>query len=298
MPLNSTRGAGSAKGFGLTAGSKPWDGNNVDYLIVAGGGGGSWGGGGAGGFRTFTNQSLTANSPYPVTIGAGGAGYPDNTQLAPSGNPSSFNSQTSTGGGGGSGFIGQGADGGSGGGGGGFSPTQGGTGNSPPVSPSQGNPGGAGNTDVTTFTNGGAGGGAGGAASPGPGTAAGAGSPVTAIFGAAPQPFYLTDIPTAGAVSGGYFAGGGGGTNQQPGATPFQLGGIGGGGNQGESGVQNSGGGSGGVAYAPKSGGSGIVMIKVPAGVNVTVTPGTNTVTSSGGSKIAKFTVPGTFLGK
>jgi hypothetical protein len=56
MPLNSTRGAGSAKGFGLTQGAT-WDGT-IDYLVVAGGGGagvtnaGNAGGGGAGGYRT------------------------------------------------------------------------------------------------------------------------------------------------------------------------------------------------------------------------------------------------------
>ena len=38
MPLLSTRGAGSAKGFGLTAGES-WDGT-VDYLVIAGGGAG------------------------------------------------------------------------------------------------------------------------------------------------------------------------------------------------------------------------------------------------------------------
>jgi hypothetical protein len=56
MPLLSTRGAGSAKGFGFTADKKPPE---FDYLVVAGGGGGGGnnepsefagtGGGGAGG---------------------------------------------------------------------------------------------------------------------------------------------------------------------------------------------------------------------------------------------------------
>jgi len=47
MPLNSTRGAASAKGFGFTAGAALVE---VDYLLVAGGGGGSvWGGGGGAG---------------------------------------------------------------------------------------------------------------------------------------------------------------------------------------------------------------------------------------------------------
>jgi len=47
MPINSTRGGASAKGFGLTSGAKKFD---VDYLVVAGGAsGGVMGGGGAGG---------------------------------------------------------------------------------------------------------------------------------------------------------------------------------------------------------------------------------------------------------
>jgi hypothetical protein len=50
----------------------------VEYLVVAGGGGGggstSGGGGGAGGFRTATGNPVSGNSPYPITVGAGGAG--------------------------------------------------------------------------------------------------------------------------------------------------------------------------------------------------------------------------------
>ena len=47
MPLLSTRGAASAKGFGLTSGGKgPY---NIDFLVVAGGGGGGNFIGGSGG---------------------------------------------------------------------------------------------------------------------------------------------------------------------------------------------------------------------------------------------------------
>ena len=52
MPILSSRGAGSAKGFGLTAGggiSYPFD---IEFLVVAGGGGAQAGAGGAGGYRT------------------------------------------------------------------------------------------------------------------------------------------------------------------------------------------------------------------------------------------------------
>jgi len=47
MPLQSTRGAGSAKGFGLTAGGGPPI--DFDYLVIAGGGGGGRAHAGAGG---------------------------------------------------------------------------------------------------------------------------------------------------------------------------------------------------------------------------------------------------------
>ena len=45
MPILSSRGAGSAKGFGLTAGENIV---NIEFLVIAGGGGagGCFGGGG------------------------------------------------------------------------------------------------------------------------------------------------------------------------------------------------------------------------------------------------------------
>jgi hypothetical protein len=78
MPLLGTRGSGSVKGFGFTAGAKTFE---VDYLVVAGGGGGSTGysgGGGAGGYRTSfpggTKIKLNAGLSTPITVGAGGSG--------------------------------------------------------------------------------------------------------------------------------------------------------------------------------------------------------------------------------
>jgi hypothetical protein len=80
MPLLGSRGAGSAKGFGLTAGGvKPVD---FDYLVVAGGGGGFGGlggGGGAGGLRTsFPGGTKTTinKKNTTITVGAGGAPNP------------------------------------------------------------------------------------------------------------------------------------------------------------------------------------------------------------------------------
>ena len=54
MPALGTRGGGSAKAFGLTAGSRQV---TITYLVIAGGGGGGGnmgGGGGAGGYLTGT----------------------------------------------------------------------------------------------------------------------------------------------------------------------------------------------------------------------------------------------------
>ena len=74
MPVQSTRGAASAKAFGFTAGGLgPID---VDYLVVSGGGGGQNGGGGAGGMRTSfpggTKLNMKTGSTYNITVGGGG----------------------------------------------------------------------------------------------------------------------------------------------------------------------------------------------------------------------------------
>ena len=78
MPLNSTRGAGSAKGFGLTAGSNPPV--DFDFLIISGGGGGGGGGGGAGGYRTSfpggTKITIKGGNT-DITVGAGAVGSTD-----------------------------------------------------------------------------------------------------------------------------------------------------------------------------------------------------------------------------
>jgi hypothetical protein len=270
---------------------RPASTGNVDYLVVAGGGAGNTrGAGGAGGARAgMSCRPAPATyiacgglpvsaTTYPITVGGGGA--------ASNGSNSVFSTITSTGGGRGGAFgsppgnVGQ--PGGSGGGGGAQlipTPGPGGTGNTPPTSPSQGNPGGAGSTDQATFTNGGGGGGWATAGSGSGGTstgtkAGGAGQPVTIIFGCAPQPFY-TPNPCAtgqGASATGYFAGGGGGTveNTTPGSSaPYTYGGIGGGGRgvfcqpspgpiPATSGTANTGGGGG----YQSTGGKGIVLIR------------------------------------
>tara|TARA_R100000322_G_scaffold82024_2_gene51281 strand:- start:393 stop:1427 length:1035 start_codon:yes stop_codon:yes gene_type:complete len=186
--------------------------DGLDYLIVAGGGGSGAGAGGAGGYRTSVDSSLVAASAtdYPVTVGAGGT--PGGSQTTGSaGSDSSALSITSAGGakgsifsGGGNGFTG-GSGGGAGGSPGGYS---GGAGNTPPVSPSQGNAGGnsTANSPVT-WNNQGGGGGAGGAGASSPGSSQGGVGRDShfPVFGSAPQPFY--------AIAPGFYAAGGGANN-------------------------------------------------------------------------------------
>jgi hypothetical protein len=275
----------------------------VDYFVVAGGGSGitagyGGGGGGAGGFRLSnstcmpapttsplaspTGLTITA-STYPVTVGAGGA------ISSNPGSPSIFSTITSTAGGAGTHDSGGGDPGGSGGGGGGaFQGTYGavnpgGSGNTPPVSPPQGQSGGSGRVAPGP----GAGqnylGGGGGGAST-------AGTPAPSIGNAGPggDGSYVstTFIPTCYGESGPvscaqYFSGGGGGNSVGGGGVPTSLpqgqGGVGGGGNASgpngprppaEPGQENSGGGGGGGGAYPGpqipagAGGKGIVAIR------------------------------------
>lgn len=214
-----------------------------DYLVVAGGGGGYDGGGGAGGFRTSvggTALSLTANTAYTATVGAG------TDYSSTRGNNSSFSTISATGGGKG-GNPGQ--SGGSGGGigdGGTY-----GTGNAGGYSPSEGNNGGGGNYG------GGGGAGAAGATGDGYGTGGGAG-------GAGSNALSSWATATGTGVSGYYAGGGGGGGNSAGGAGGAGGGGAGGqGGNTGAAGVANTGGGSGGKwSGGNNPGGSGIVIVR------------------------------------
>jgi hypothetical protein len=267
--------------------STPTD-NTIDYLVVAGGaaGGGTaifgstnGAGGGAGGVRFFadlTNNpqggpaaprnapagiTITATS-YPITVGAGGAASGNSGNP---GNNSIFSSITSTGGGGGGSANSPispteyGRPGGSGGGQTGGPTGNFGTGNTPPVSPSQGEPGG---NPSGTATNSGAGGGF---------MEAGTAPRVGGAGGG------FQGFGTSGENCGSYyyFGGGGGGAGQPSGNA--QLGGIGGGGaggypaptgpeSSGTAGTANTGGGGGGGTFVDCStgggGGSGIVIIR------------------------------------
>jgi len=258
--------------------------NLVSYMVVAGGGGGGGdygsasasGAGGAGGFRELVSPSApyTAsplngypNAPsritvtatgYPITVGAGGAGGnapPSPDQSGIPGSNSIFSSITSTGGGGGGEAYrnSNGKPGGSGGGAGGYTSMTIGNGNTPPVTPSQGNNGGLGYCGNPTFS-GGAGGGATAVGAGGTGSGGGAGG-----AGATTE---ITASPVA--YAGG---GGGGGKGAPPGAGGTGGGGAGGAnGACGTNGTVNTGGGGGGSAHPGARvggvGGSGIVVIR------------------------------------
>ena len=263
--------------------------NVVSYMVVAGGGsaGTNHGaGGGGGGFREvktpltpYTASPLDGypNAPnrvtvtaaaFPITVGAGGAGTPKDSE-ANSGSNSVFSTVTSAGGGKGGTGNSPLRDGGNGGSGGASSSGpdtsvgSAGTGNTPPVSPAQGTNGGQGGTDNATWRSGGSGGGAtaaGGSTPPGPsfpGPSAAGGAGATTSISSSPL---------------GYAGGGGsGGTFQGGGASPCGSG-LAGQGNIPEGGTPtmanaaaNRGGGGGGAGSdqtAGSSGGSGIVIIR------------------------------------
>ena len=227
----------------------------VDYLVIAGGGAGGGtpcggnqraGGGGAGGYReSFPNPatgglSVSAQA-YPVTIGAGGtvSGF-----IGSNGSTSIFSSITSAGGGRGahqSGPTPAAAGNGGSGGGGSSSNTGGGTGNTPPVSPPQGNNGGNG----TGYHGIGGGGGGAGEAGNTDGNGYGGDGNSSSISGSS--------------VTRG---GGGGGSANNPGGD----GGGGAAGGTGTAGTANTGGGGGGGYGTPDvaggAGGSGVVIIR------------------------------------
>ena len=235
--------------FCVSCGGNSAGNDKVSYTVVAGGGagGGIMGGGaGAGGFREskastdcYSASPLNATSgptynltvpaqAYPISVGAGGTitapggGFP-----SPGGSPGSdsvFSTITSAGGGGGN------AAGGSGGGKNRYVGC-GAAGNTPPVSPPQGNPGGAVPSSPADQDNVGAGGGGAGGAG---GNANSTPFPTpTTIRGGPGGAGITTSISGSPVTRAG---GGGGGTrtgNPVFGAPAPALGGSGGGGNGG-----------------------------------------------------------------
>jgi hypothetical protein len=275
--------------FTVSSGGDPSGSTQVDYLVVAGGGGGAnnrGGGGGAGGFRESHSDSVSgpytasplatptgitvSASPgtYPISVGSAGAGAAPgagSSAQGGTGNNSVFSTITSAGGGGGGGRDQiAGLPGGSGGGGGSTGPPPGtsgakGTGNSPPVSPPQGNPGGGGRPSSGPLIGGSGGGGA---------TAVGGTAPASyphpapSIAGGAGATTSISATPTA------YAGGGGGGATYGSSGGPGGTGGGGRGGNDAQNGsaatngLGGGGGGGGGGNLAGANGGSGIVIIR------------------------------------
>jgi len=266
--------------FVVSCAGNPAGSDKVSYVVVAGGGAGGkmrGGAGGAGGYRegkapafdSYTASPLVAPDglpvsvqTYPVTVGAGAATSGGSTSPGdvadPVGSNSVFSTITSAGGGKGGGSAGEGSGIAGGSGGGGIS-GPGASGNTPPVSPPQGNAGGTG-VNPGNYGSGG-GGGAGGAGSDGPGPTGGVGGAGTTSC--------ITGSPVTRAGGGGGSTYGGG----SPG--PAHPGGGGGGaggangGSGGANGSANTGGGGGG-GYEPGpdasqkggAGGKGIVIIR------------------------------------
>jgi hypothetical protein len=254
--------------FTVCSVGNPAGSTSVDYLVVAGGGGAQGsspdasGGGGAGGFRESSGSTTCyTSSPlgtgvsaitvtataYPITVGAGGT-------CTSSGSDSIFSTITSAGGGAG-GVSGPAIPPSNltGGSGGATRNTTGFAGNTPPVSPPQGNPGGDGLTinygPLDYFAGGGGGATQAGADATPAGGGDGGDGAQTGISGTAT-----------------YYAGGGGsGIAPVRPNVPTQptTGGLGGGGNNCQNGTANTGGGAGSkVCSVASNGGSGIVIIR------------------------------------
>ena len=196
--------------FDVTVGYDPTYGTEAHYLVIGGGGSsgaGHDGGGGGGGMRTsYPGDPLAAPSgltlakgSYPISVGAGGpGGTPGGT--ASKGGDSIFSTITSTGGGGSGTADPAVKDGGSGGGGTHYS-HPGGSGNTPPVSPSQGFPGGNGQPNPPH----GAGGGGGASAAGNPNHGTGGNGSTSSI-----HPGYPLGTTFSGGGGGGGGAGGDG----------------------------------------------------------------------------------------
>ena len=271
----------------------------VEYAALAGGGGGgtnAGAGGGAGGYLTGSFTAYPSYS-YTITIGGGGTGgSSDGNPAGTGGNTTIVGSGISAilcyGGGGGVTSGGTGGNGGSGGGG--AAGGSGGKGVYPGSTyvnaPRQGYDGGSGNGyDGASRSGAGGGGAAGAGAGQGPGADG---------IGIA-NPF---NESTAGQLSSGvYYLGGGGGGSPHSGTGG--AGGLGGGGaggtgnsSAGTVGTANTGGGGGaggGYGYVGANGGSGVVIIRTPAGISATVT-GSHTVINAPTKKIWTFTGSGT----
>jgi hypothetical protein len=251
----------------------------VDYLVVGGGGAGGredygsgiGGGGGAGGLRCTVGATggggslesplaLTANTLYPVLVGAGGAFSVAGSRGANGGN-STFGSIVAIGGGGGAGGEGggwtyKGQNGGSGGGGeGGTTTNVFGGGNSGTGGSGTANQGFAGGNSIGGSGGGTGGGGGAGEAGNTNGGATGGDGVATSISGSSVTYAGGGGGALYGTASAGGAGGGGTGANYSVSAATdgtVNLGGGGGGGGNDSSGGRNRSG----------NGGSGIVIVR------------------------------------
>lgn len=293
MPLLGTRGSLSAKGFGFSNhGRVPY---NLEFLVIAGGGSGGTNGGsgaGAGGYRAST-QFVQLDNTITITVGAGGptTGRVVGPQSYTSG-LNGFNSSISgsglttiTSAGGGYGGVGANNDppnpGGSGGGGhqygqniGNAGSIPGASGNVPSTSPSQGNNGGNGVLVPGPYFKSAGGGGAGGVGGNAPATA----NSVGGVGGAGSSSSITGSSVTRASGGSGYLQGtatpgGGGAGNSNPGTV-------------------NTGGGGGGNLGA---GGSGVVILSMPASAFSGIVTGSPVQSISGTKKILIYNGSGTY---
>lgn len=298
----------------------------VEYLVVAGGGAGGngmGGGGGAGGLvhnYQGTPMGLNQGSTYSIVIGSGAPGTTSDVTV--SGSSTSFSNINAIGGGGGSSLHMQrnnvtnnGANGGSGGGSGGSDPGTGLGGSALQPSSSSGGFGNAGGNQTGSSGNypGGGGGGAGSAGesvsnSQGDGGDGGVGLQVD-IDG---NNYFWAgggggNAYTSGRAGDGGLGGGGGGSVRSSGVSE----GIGGGSaiNAGENGFRiddsrggdagaNTGGGGGGATWSSGrggNGGSGVVILRMPAGTYSGTTTGSPIVSTVGSDVVLTYLNSGTY---
>ena len=158
--VTATNANGTSAASAASNSVTPASGTQIEYLVLAGGGGAGTdyaGGGGAGGYRTnYGGTKITINNSTQYTITVGGGGYAGNRSNGSNGGPGSPSGIylsgnpviESAGGGYGAQYWAVGGNGGSGGGGGGGYGGEvynnGGLGNTPATTPSQGNNGGKG----------------------------------------------------------------------------------------------------------------------------------------------------------
>ena len=252
--------------FTVTCAGNACGSNQISYLVVGAGGAARDGGGGAGGFREgkspqtpYTASPLVAPAGlpvtatgYPITIGAGGTSQPGPTANNEGNDTTAaLSSPIVSAKGGGANSANDGTPGGPGGSGGANRGGPGGTGNTPPVSPPQGNNGGA---------------------STGPGNGAGAGGGASTVGNNWPGP-RIGGTGVTSEISGsstGYAGGGSGAAPPSP-AVPREPTNTGGASRHPgpqpapgpQCGVVNTGGGGGGVWCGTNgSGGSGVVIIR------------------------------------